>query len=136
MKARLDIETVEKLDAYCTINITDRSKVIRDAIHRILGRKWYKHSTDDEAIVDFDMQALRATFIQDHAAQEGKDELYGIITSMDNSRFNPLNDETIEVFVAQQDVTFSDSPLKAYETEKLYLMKKEAEDWRIFSITN
>lgn len=89
-----------------------------------------------KANADFDVQALRATFAQDHAVQEGKDELYGIITSMDNPRFNPLNDGTIEVFVSQQDVIFSDSPLKTYETEKLYLMKKEGEDWRIFSITN
>lgn len=84
----------------------------------------------------FDMQALRATFVQDHAVQEGKDETYGITTSIDNPRFNPLNDGTIEVFVSQQDVIFSDSPLKTYETEKLYLMKKEGEDWRILSITN
>lgn len=89
-----------------------------------------------KAIVDFDMQALRATFVQDHAVQEGKEETYGITTSMDNPRFNPLNDGTIEVFVSQQDVIFSDSPLKTYETEKLYLMKKEGEDWRILSITN
>ncbi|SEP33539.1 hypothetical protein [Paenibacillus sp. OK076] len=89
-----------------------------------------------KAIVDFDMQALRATFVQDHAMQKGKDETYGITISMDNPRFNPLNDGTIEVFVTQQDVLFSDSPLKTYETEKLYLMKKEKEEWRIFSITN
>ncbi|GBF74411.1 hypothetical protein PA598K_02754 [Paenibacillus sp. 598K] len=89
-----------------------------------------------KAVVDFDMQALKATFVQDHAVQEGKDELYGIITSMDNPRFNPLHDGTIEVFVSQQDVLFSDSPLKTYEADKLYLMKKEGENWRIFSITN
>lgn len=90
-----------------------------------------------KSVLEFDMKAMSSVYAQEYVnQQEDTNKLYGVIVSLDNPRFNPLQDGSIEVFVRQKAITFSDSPLEVYEVDKLYVMKKEGNDWRILSIAN
>ncbi|WP_340012914.1 hypothetical protein [Paenibacillus sp. FSL K6-1318] len=90
-----------------------------------------------KGVLDFDGDLVRSSYSKEHATQkEDFTHVYGAIVSIDDPRFNLLPDGIIEVFVKQRNVYFSDSPLVADETDKLYFMKKEGSDWRILSVTN
>lgn len=90
-----------------------------------------------KGIIDYDADAIRSAYVQEHPNQtEDLKKLLGVIVSLDNPRFNPLNDGNIEVFVEQKQITFGNDPLAVDETEKIYFMKKEGDDWRILSVAN
>lgn len=90
-----------------------------------------------KGVLEFDAEAVQSSYVKENAAHtENFSQVYAVAISMDDPRFNVLQDGNIEVFVKQKNVYFSDSPLKADETDKLYLMQKEDSDWRILSVTN
>jgi hypothetical protein len=90
-----------------------------------------------KSLLEFEMKAMRSVYTQEYLfQQEDTSKLYGVIVSLANPRFNLLQNGNIEVFVKQKAITFSDSPLEVFEVDKLYVMKKEENDWRILSIAN
>ncbi|WP_353883603.1 hypothetical protein [Paenibacillus amylolyticus] len=90
-----------------------------------------------KGVLEFDAEGVRSSYVKENADhKENLSQVYAVAISMDNPRYNVLQDGKIEVFVKQKNVYFSDSPLEADETDKLYLMQKEDIDWRILSVTN
>ena len=90
-----------------------------------------------KGVLAFDAEAVRSAYVREHAVHEEEfSQVYAVAISMDEPLFNVLQDGNIEVFVKQKNVYFHESPLRADETTKLYLMQKEDSTWRILSITN